>query len=92
MIKFKLLSIDAWRDPEGWCWNTIYLLENSLEIDEAILTPRKIAAFLRRRGFLSHRSVGRIRVDMHPEIADGHLIEIRNKSKNKPLFVLSTIH
>ena len=93
MIKFKLLSIDAWREPEGgWTWNDAFTLEDGIFLDESRLTPRKIAAFLRRSGFLNEHSAGRIRVDMHPELCDGYLIEILAKATGEPVFALSTIH
>lgn len=90
---FKLLQIDAWREPEGgWTWNNHYLLEEGICIQENYITPRRIASALRRWGYLAPQSTGLIRVDMHNEIVDGYLIEILDRRNGEPVFALSTIH
>ena len=91
-VKFKLLSIDAWREPEGgWTWNNCFTLEDGIYILESELTPRKIARMLRQWGYLSEYSKGRIYVDMGREYMEW-FIEIQNKATGEPVFALSTIH
>ena len=93
-IQFKLLQIDAWRDPEGgWYWNNCYTLADDIFIDEDALTPRRILRYLRTAGFLSDYSKGRIAIDGLPSpYIDGYCIEVLDKSTREPLFALSTIH
>ena len=92
-VSLKLLSIDAWRDSEGgWYWNDMHCLDDSCLWGVKELTPRKVLNALRRAGFLSDWSKGRVRVDMHDEMMDGYLIEILNKNTGEPLFALSDIH
>ena len=92
-VNFTLLSIDAWRDTEnGWYWNDCFRIESGIFFQESEITPRKVARFLRKAGYLSDWSKGRIRVDMHKEMIDGWLIEILDKSTDEPIFALSTIH
>lgn len=93
LVCFKLLQIDAWREPEGgWTWNQHFLLEDGILIAEELLTPRRIAAYLRRMGYLLPESAGRILFDMNPEIVDGYLIEVLYRNTGEPLLALSTIH
>jgi len=45
----KILSIDAWRDGDGWTWNDHRKVgEIAREELSKINTPRKILAFMRR--------------------------------------------
>ena len=87
-----LLSIDAWRDGDGWTWNAWYTLEKGIIMGADEITPRKICKFLRDSGFLSESSKGKVCVDMHNEIVDGYLIEVLDKSTREPVFALSNIH
>jgi hypothetical protein len=93
LIRFKLLQIDAWREPEGgWTWNQAICREEDIYISEELLTPRRITALLRRWDYLSPESAGRVLVDMNPEFVDGYLIEILYRNTREPLFALSTFH
>lgn len=86
-----LLTIDAWRDPDGgWTWNAWYKLEAGIFLTDP--TPRKVLAFLRRAGYLTEASKGRVRVDMGREYMDATLIEIQNKNTGEPLLALSNLH
>jgi hypothetical protein len=88
---FKLLSIDAWRDPDGgWTWNNAYTLEEGIVFHHSRLTPRKILAALRRWGYLTNESKGRCRVDDAGTAGD--LYEIQDRATGEPLLALSTIH
>lgn len=92
MIKFKLLSIDAWKGYEGyWQWNNAYTIEDDIYIEETEITPRKLCRLLRNMGVLSDQSKGLVRVDMHPEYCD-YFIEFCDKRTGEPVFSLSTIH
>ena len=90
MIKFKLLSIDAWRDSEnGWYWNNSYLMEDDIYIEESELTPRKILRFLRTI-CLNDKSKGKLFIE---DVAQGdYCFEVCLKSTGEPLFALSAIH
>ena len=81
----ELRSIDAWRGGEGgWEWNDSYVLEDEVVFcGEAALTPRSILSFLRRIGYLSSNSKGRVRV-----VNEWPLIEIQNHNTGEPLLAL----
>jgi hypothetical protein len=88
---FKILSIDAWREPEGgWTWNNAHTLEEGVMFSNDQLTPRRILAALRKWGYLTSESKGRCRVDDGGTCGD--LYEIQDKNTGKPLLALSTIH
>jgi len=86
--KFKLVSIDAWRDCDGWSWNNWFEIEDDIYFSEDSLTPRKIAAFLRKMGVLTEQSKGQIRVDMSCD----ECIEIQDKNTFEPIFALTQLH
>ena len=91
-IKFNLLSVDAIKEPEGyWAWDNAYFIERDICIQESEITPRKIAKMLRKWGYLTEQSKGKIKVDMHPETMSW-FIEILDASNDKPILALSTIH
>jgi len=52
MIKFKLLSINARHDGEGWTWDNHYTLQDGLYLGEDSLSTRKILKALRKWGNL----------------------------------------
>ena len=92
-VKFKLLGIDAWREPEGgWTWNQMFIIADEVLVEKDLLTPRKVLRFLREAGYLYDASKGRLRVDMNPGMIDGYLIEIQDRRNGEPLLALSTIH
>ena len=90
MIKFTLLSVDAWRDYAGWHWNDCFAIENDIYIEESELTSRKILKLLRSI-CLSEYSKGRVRV-VEDMSTDGYIFEIQNKNTGEPLFALSSVH
>ena len=83
LIKFELLSIDAWRDQEGWQWNSWHRLEKDIFIAESELTPRKILKTLRKWNYLSTESKGRMAIE-----DDGYNIVVENKDTGEPVLAL----
>jgi hypothetical protein len=82
--KFTLLSIDAWRDDYAWSWNAWYELEDDIFIAESETTPRKILAALRKWGYLTDASKGRLSIE-----DDGYNIVIHNKNTFEPMLALN---
>lgn len=85
--KLELVSIDAWREYEGgWTWNNAFRVESDIWLHESRLTSRKILAFLRRAGYLTEYSKGRVRVEEIPTFEP--FFEIQDKNTGEPLFAL----
>jgi hypothetical protein len=82
-LKCELLSIDAWRDDMGWTWNAWYSLEKDIYIAETETTPRKVFAMLRKWGFLSNESKGRVQLD-----DDGYNLVIEDRNTGEPILAL----
>ena len=77
----KLLSIDAWKDPEGgWQWNQWYHVDDYVDID---YSPRAILKWLRENGRLSEKSIGRCTVEN-----DGYNYVIKNRKTDEPYFAI----
>lgn len=84
-IKFDLLSIDAWRDPDGgWQWNAWYTVEKGLVFAHDRITPRCILAALRRWDFLTEESKGKLYIE-----DDGYNIQILLRNTHEPIFALA---
>jgi hypothetical protein len=80
----NLLSIDADRTYEGgWNWNAWYNIEKDIYFAESELTARKILSLLRKWGFLTEQSKGRLSID-----DDGYNIVIQDKNTFEPLLAL----
>jgi len=77
---YTLLSIEAWRDPDGWTWNNAFKVEADIYLDPK-LSARALLRFMRARGWLTEGSKGRIRVE-----DTGYDIEIQDKGTHEPLF------
>ena len=93
LVKLKLLSIDAWRNPEGdWYWNNSRCLDDAWYWDTEYMTPRRILRELRENGFLSEYSKGLMTVVDGTYGGDGYCWEVRNKNTGEPVFVLSSVH
>ena len=95
--KCKLLSIDAWRDPEGgWDWNNISTIEEGIfiaEDSELLTSSRKLLKYFRDNlCVLSDKSKGRVFVDFGHDIMDGVLVVVHHKGTGEPLFALSSVH
>jgi hypothetical protein len=93
-IKLKLLSIDAWREPEGgWTWNDLRIVERDWYWSPESLKPRQLLRRLRKSGYLTDASKGRVRVEVvADDWHDGTLIEIQDKNTREPLLALSNLH
>jgi hypothetical protein len=79
-MMYQLRSIDAWRCDGGWEWNNSFLIERGVYIADDT-TPRELFKFMRRNGWLSDYSKGRVSMD-----DDGHIIEIQDRNNHQPLF------
>ena len=88
MTTFEVVSIDAWRDPEGgWFWNNQYRC-GAIEIaSDDLSKPRKLLSTLRKAGILTAKSAGRVRVDYSG--SDPETIEIQNKNTGEPLVAIT---
>ena len=95
--KCKLLSIDAWRDPDGgWDWNNISTIEEGIfiaEDSELLSSSRKLLKYFRDNlCVLSDKSKGRVFVDFGHDLMDGVLVVVHHKGTGAPLFALSSVH
>jgi len=82
--KAELRGIDAWRNEDGlWTWDNSWLIEEGIFMLEDQLTSRKIAQHLRKMGYLTAHSKGRIRV-----VDEWPLYEIQDKNTGKPFLAL----
>ena len=88
----RLVSIDAWASDDGegrsWSWNQSFnLREYTAKQVAHILAdhkPRSVCAFLRREGYLSAESAGKVRVDYAG--SDPDYITIEDKNTGEPIF------
>lgn len=80
----KILSIDAWRDGNGWTWNNWFNV-GSIEKEEfeKLTTNRKIIKWFRDNDFLSEKSKGKVSVD-----DDQYNMVICEKSNGRPLYAI----
>lgn len=87
-MEARIVSIEAWREPEGgWTWNNQWLVaELSREQAEKLTTPRKLCRYLREIGRLSEHSRGRVRVEH--TAGDPDMYEVCDKGTGEPLFAL----
>jgi len=89
--KYRLVSIDAWRDYEGgWTWNNWCTVEDGVYLGNDI-TARRLLRFMRQSGWLTSASKGRVSIDWHNEMMEP-MIEILDKSTGEPLLAFTTIH
>lgn len=89
--KYRLVSIDAWRDFDGgWMWNNWFTVEDGVYLGNDI-TARRLLKFMRQSGWLTNASKGRVRIDWHNEMCDP-FIEILDKNTGEPLLAFTTIH
>jgi hypothetical protein len=88
---FNVLSIDAWRYDGGWTWNAWYKVGKITERDLNALfarngwqcQPRKLLAWMRKSGYLSAASAGRVSVE-----DDNTNIVVRYRNNGRPLFAI----
>ena len=81
----QILSIDAWRDGDGWQWNNWFNAgEFPNELVEILDKPRSLFVWLRENGILSAHSAGRVALD-----DDGYNVVIIDKDTREPLYALA---
>lgn len=79
----KILSIDAWRDPDGgWFWNSWYDTGITYYLEDGE-TTRSILKNLRDYGLLTEQSKGRVSIE-----DDGYNLVIVEKNTREPLFAI----
>lgn len=73
---YDVREIDAWRDPDGWTWNSSYFVGTMKTAGD----PRRaLAAYLRKRGI--RFKLNRTRIDY-----DGSVYEIQDRKTGEPLY------
>ena len=77
---YTLLSIEAWRYDEGWTWNNWFKIEEDIYIEEPT-NVRSLLKFMRRNGWLSDESKGRVELE-----DDGYNIVIQDRNTHEPIF------
>lgn len=79
----RVLSIDAWRDPEGgWFWNNWHHIGH-VPAEPVDMPPRRLLRAMREHGFLNNYSKGRLAVE-----DDGYNVVILRKSDGMPVFAI----
>jgi hypothetical protein len=80
----RVLSIDAWRDGDGWTWNAWYKRGTITKREfRKLLTNRQLCRFMREHGYLSAESAGRVAV-----VDDGYNVEFQDRGNGEPLFAI----
>lgn len=81
---FRILSIDAWREPEGgWQWNAWYDTGERFPRIMIDAKPRAVLRWMRDNGLLSAASAGRMAID-----DDGYNIVAVAKGTREPIFAI----
>ena len=81
--RFEVRYIDAWRDRDGWYWNSTHRITSGVVLAESEITPRKIFRFLRTNGWLSTDSKGNVALQ-----DDGDVITVVDKDTREPVLAL----
>jgi hypothetical protein len=79
-MMYQLRSIDAWRYDGNWEWNNSFLIEENIYLADDT-TPRELFKFMRRNGWLTDYSKGRVFMSYN-----GDIIEIQDRNNYQPLF------
>ena len=79
----RILSIDAWRDPEGWTWNNWFDVGTFDAPADTLDSPRKLLRYMRDQGYLSGASIGRVAIE-----DDQYNVVILDRRTRKPLFAI----
>lgn len=84
--KMSVLSIDAWRDPEGgWTWNQWFKVGSISQEDYDLLdTPKKILKWLRKEGILAEGTAGLVAIE-----DDQYNTVVVWKGTRQPLFAIA---
>jgi hypothetical protein len=78
--QYQILSIDAWKDQEGWQWNNWF---RSGTIEEIPKTNRGILKMMRDEGYLADGSKGKLAIE-----DDEYNLVIVEKNTREPLFAI----
>ena len=83
--EITILSIDAWRNGDGWDWNQWFKV-GSVEADklESLKTPRQILKYMRQMGFLTAQSAGKCAID-----DDQYNLVVVDRINRMPLFAIA---
>jgi hypothetical protein len=92
MYNCKLISIDAWRDENGWFWNDLHCMESGIfiaEDSELLTSSRKLLKYFRDNlQVLNNNSKGKVYIDFNNDIMDGVLLVVHHKGTGEPLFAI----
>ena len=80
--KLQVYIIDACRDEGGWYWNQ-WFKRGTIPEDVLITTNRKLLSYLRKEGFISFYSKGRVALEN-----DGINIVVMLKSTRQPFLAI----
>jgi len=82
-LRCELYAIEGWRMPEGWVSNRESFLA-MFPATERDLTPRRLLAMLRRDGYLTESSKGKVSLEtfgIEPET-----LQVTARGTGEPLF------
>jgi hypothetical protein len=80
----KILSIDAWAEPEGWTWNAWYHVGDiSKEDFEKLKTDKQIAVWMEEHGFTTTSDMRRILI-----FDDGYNVVLCERKSRMPVFAI----
>jgi hypothetical protein len=79
----SVLSIDAWRDGDGWQWNNWFKC-GLCDVSVCDRSPRAILHYMRQAGYLSPSSAGRVAVE-----DDQYNMVIVDRHTRQPLFAIA---
>ena len=80
-MEYKVLSIDAWRNGDGWDWNQ-WFNAGTVEL-ENLDNTRSVLKAMRDQGFLSEASKGRVEID-----DDQYNLVICDRNNHMPIFAI----
>lgn len=90
-MKFNLCTVEVRRDSthNPWEWVREHVLQGNIEFLKRDVTAMMIGQWLRKHGYLTVESVGRIKVDINigGHYLEKHGITIYNYNDKQPLFV-----
>ena len=84
---YKLLSIDAWREYEGWSWNDVCILEQDIEIPDNVQMADWLLDYLIDSNYIDAKYRDRLDITEYGE--DCHEVQdMDSESPFEPLFAL----
>ena len=86
LFKYRLLSVDAWREGDGWTWNQTFATGIELEFTHWP-TTREVLAKLREVEYFTSYSKGNLRVE---EYGEGSF-EVMWRGTGEPLCALERL-